>query len=60
MFKVNEVLKTQRPSYKIEDMSGEIKGGKYYEQEQLKSEIDFESNNKVLESSNINIVEGSR
>ena len=41
-------------------MSGEIIGGKYYEQEQLQSEIDFESNNKDLESSNINIVEGSR
>ena len=34
-------------------MNGEILGGKYYEQEQLKSEFDFESNNKVLESLNI-------
>ena len=31
-------------------MNGEIIEGKYYEQELLKSEFDFESNNKVLES----------
>ena len=31
-------------------MNGEIVEGKYYEQELLKSEFDFESNNKVLES----------
>ena len=53
LFKVNEVLKTQPPTYKIEDINGEIKEGKYYEQELLKSEFDFESNNKVLESLNI-------
>ena len=50
LFKVNEVLKTQPPTYKIEDINGEIIEGKYYEQELLKSEFDFESNNKVLES----------
>ena len=49
LFKVNEVLKTQPPTYKIEDINGEIIEGKYYEQELLKSEFDFESNNKVLE-----------
>ena len=49
-FKVNEILKTQPPTYKIEDIFGEIIEGKYYEQELLKSEFDFESNNKVLES----------
>ena len=53
LFKVNEVLKTQPPTYKIEDINGEIIEGKYYEQELLKSEFDFESNNKVSESSNI-------
>ena len=53
LFKVNEVLKTQPPTYKIEDINGEIIEGKYYEQELLKSEFDFESNNKVLESLNI-------
>ena len=53
MFKVNEVLKTHPPTYKIEDINGEIIEGKYYEQELLKSEFDFESNNKVLESLNI-------
>ena len=50
LFKVNEILKTQPPIYKIEDMNGEIIEGKYYKQELLKSEFDFESNNKVLES----------
>ena len=53
LFKVNEVLKTHPPIYKIEDINGEIIEGKYYEQELLKSEFDFESNNKVLESLNI-------
>ena len=53
LFKVNEVLKTHLPTYKIEDINGEIIEGKYYEQELLKSEFDFESNNKVLESLNI-------
>ena len=53
LFKVNEVLKTHPPTYKIEDINGEIIEGKYYELELLKSEFDFESNNKVLESLNI-------
>ena len=53
LFKANEILKTQPPTYKIEDMNGEIIKGKYYEQELLKSEFDFEFNNKVLESINI-------
>ena len=53
LFKVNEVLKTRPPTNKIEDINGEIIQGKYYEQELLKSEFDFESNNKVLESLNI-------
>ena len=39
--------------YQIEDINGEIIEGKNYEQELLKSEFDFESNNKVLESLNI-------
>ena len=55
LFKVNEILKTQSPTYKIEDMNGEIIEGKYYEQDLLKCEIDFESNNKVLESLNIGL-----
>ena len=55
LFKVNEVLKTQTPRCKIEDMNGEIIEGKYYEQELLKSECDYESNDKVLESLNIDI-----
>ena len=55
LFKVNEVLKTQPPTYKIEDINGEIIKEKYYEQELLKSEFDFESNHKVLESLNIDL-----
>ena len=43
LFKVNEILKTQPPTYRIEDMNGEIIEGKYYEQELLKSEFDFDS-----------------
>ena len=55
LFKVIEVLKTQPPTCKIEDINGEIREGKYYEHEILKSEFDFESNNKVLESLNIDL-----
>ena len=55
LFKVNEVLKTHPPTYKIEDINGEIIEGKYYEQELLKSEFDFESYNKVLEPLNIDL-----
>ena len=36
-------------------MNGEIIGFKYYEQELLKSEFDYESNNKVMESLNIHL-----
>ena len=53
LIKVNGVLKTQPLTYKIEDIIGEIIEGKNYEQESLKSEFDFESNDKVLESLNI-------
>ena len=55
LVKVNEVLNTQPPTYKIEDMNREKIEGKYYEQDLLKSEFDFESNYKVLESLNINL-----
>ena len=41
LFKVNEVLKTQTPTYKIEDINAEIIEGKNYKQELLKSEFDF-------------------
>ena len=55
LFKVNEVLKTQPPTYKIEEIDGEIIADKYCEQELPKSEFDFESNNKALESLNIDL-----
>ena len=41
LFKVIEVLKTQLPTYKIEDMNGEIIEGKYHEQELSKSKFDL-------------------
>ena len=41
LFKVNEVLKTQPPTYKIGDINSEIIEGKYYEQELLKSEFSY-------------------
>ena len=47
LLKIKEVLKTQPQTYRIEDINGEIIEGKYYEQELLKSEFDFESNNRV-------------
>ena len=53
LFKVNEFLKTHSRTYKIGDINSEIIEGKYYEQDLLKSEFDFESNNTVLESLNI-------
>ena len=52
-FKVNEILKTQPPTYKIEDMNGEIIEGRYSEQELLKSKFELESNNRDLESLDI-------
>ena len=54
LFKINEVLKTQPPTYRVEDINGEIIKGKY-EQELLKSEFNYESNNKVLESLGIDL-----
>ena len=53
--KNNEVLKNQPPTYRIEDINGKIIRGKLHEQEILKSEFDFDSNIKVLESLNIDL-----
>ena len=53
LFKVNELLNTQPLTYKIENNNGDIIEGKYYEQKLLKSELDIESNNKILESLNV-------
>ena len=55
LFRVNEFLKTQTPTYKIEDINSEIMEGRYYDQELFKSEFDFESNSKVLESLKIDL-----
>ena len=54
LFKTIDILKTQPTTYRIEDINSEIREGKNYVQELLKSEFDFESNNNVLESLNIN------
>ena len=40
LFKVNEVLKTQPLTYKIEDINGEVIEVNYYEQKLLKSEFE--------------------
>ena len=53
LFKVNELLKTQPPTYRIEDSNDEKIEDEYYKQELLKFEFDFASNNKVLESLDI-------
>ena len=60
LFKIKEVLKTEPPAYRIDYTNGEIIEGKYYEQELLKSEFDFESNNKVLESLNIDLLSSAK
>ena len=39
LFKVNEILKTQPPTDKIEDIYGEIIESKYYEQELIKIRV---------------------
>ena len=53
LFKINEVLNTNPPSYKIEDIFGEVIESRYYEQELLKSAFDFDTNDDVLHSINI-------
>ena len=50
LFKVNKLLRTQPPTCKREDISGEIIEGKNYGQELLNSNFAFESKNNVLES----------
>ena len=39
----------------MEDINGKIIEGNYYEQELLKSELNFKSSNKVLGSLDINL-----
>ena len=41
LVKFNEVLRTQQPTYKIEDINVEIIESKYYEQVFFKSDFDF-------------------
>ena len=55
LFKINQVLKTQPPIYRIEYVDGKKIENIYYEQELLKSDFDFESNNKVFETLGLNL-----
>ena len=55
LFKGNEVLNTQPPTYKTADINSEIIEGNYYEEKNLKSEFVYESNTKILESLNIDL-----
>ena len=51
--KINEIIITNPVTYGLEDQDGELSEGKLYEQELLRSVLNFESNNKTLESMNI-------
>ena len=53
LFKIHSINKTNPVTYTLNDETGEIIQGKYYEQELLRSIFDFDSNNKTLESMNI-------
>ena len=53
LFKIHSINNTNPVTYTLNDESGEIIQGKYYEQELLRSIFDFDSNNKTLESMNI-------
>ena len=55
LFKIKNINNTQPVTYTIEDENHELIEGKYYEQELLKSEFNYESNKKTLESMNIEI-----
>ena len=60
LLNVNKVLKTQSPTFRIGDINGEIIESKYYEQELLKSEFDFESNNNFLQSLHIDLLSATK
>ena len=53
LFKIHNINKTNPVTYTLNDETGEIIQGKYYEQELLRSIFNFDSNNKTLESMNI-------
>ena len=55
LFKIKNINNTHPVTYTIEDQKQETILGKYYEQELLKSEFNFESNKKVLKTMNIEI-----
>ena len=55
LFKIKNINNTHPVTYTIEDQSGEKIEGKYYEQELLKSEFNFETNKKTLLTMNIEI-----
>ena len=53
LFKIHSIIETNPVTYTLNDETGEIIQGKYYEQELLRSIFNFDSNNKTLESMNI-------
>ena len=53
LIKIHKINSTNPVTYILNDENGEIIQGKYYEQELLRSVLNFDSNNKTLESMNI-------
>ena len=53
LFKIHIINSTNLVAYTLEDENKEVIQGKYYEQELLKSALNFESNNKTLKSMKI-------
>ena len=53
LFKIHKINSTNPVTYILNDENGEIIQRKYYEQELLRSVLNFDSNNKTLESMNI-------
>ena len=55
LFKIKNINNTNPVTYTIEDQNKETILGKYYEQELLKSDFNYDSNRKTLLSMNIQI-----
>ena len=55
LFKIHKILPGNVPTYIIEDEKGEVVTGKFYAEELLKSNFDFQRNRKVLRTMNIEI-----
>ena len=55
LFKIKNIIYTHPVTYQIEDQNQDVILGKYYEQELLKSEFNYDTNQKTLHSMNIEI-----